>query len=86
MVRERKKGDTHQPINPYNLCILVKPKNLNAESPSKNCVSGIALVADSRLSHPLFDMIGGGVLEDEGDTYVFETGVLCGLQSVFVVR
>ena len=43
---------TYQPTNPYNLCFLVNPRNLNADSPSKNWVSGIALPADSRFSHP----------------------------------
>ena len=52
------KGDsvtnkTHHPPNPYNRCIRVKPKNLNAESPSKNWDSGIAPLAASRLNHPL---------------------------------
>ena len=39
--------------NPYSLCVLVKPRNENADSPSKNWVSGITPLASSRLSHPL---------------------------------
>lgn len=40
-------------MNPYNLVVFDRPKNLNAESPSKNCVSGTTLVPASRLNHPL---------------------------------
>ena len=35
----------------------VSPRALNAESPSKNCVSGIVPAADSRLNHPLDAML-----------------------------
>lgn len=44
---------THQPTNPYRRCVRVKLRKLNAESPSKNAVSGIAPPAVSRLNHPL---------------------------------
>jgi len=43
----------HHPAKPYNLCVLVRPRNENADSPSKNWVSGITPLADSRLNHPL---------------------------------
>jgi hypothetical protein len=49
----KKKQYTHQPINPYNLVVFDSFKNLNAESPSKKCVSGTRLAPASRLSHPL---------------------------------
>lgn len=45
--------DTHHPMNPYNRCVLVRPRKLNAESPSKNCVSGMTPPAASRLNQPL---------------------------------
>lgn len=48
---------THQPINPYNLVVRDSPRNLNAESPSKNCVSGTPMPADSRLSQPLLAIL-----------------------------
>ena len=39
-------------------CMRVKPRNLNAESPSKNCVSGMAPPAASRLNQPFeFDIL-----------------------------
>jgi len=44
-------------MNPYNLVVLDKPKNLNAESPSKNCVSGTTLAPASRLNHPLLGIV-----------------------------
>ena len=40
-------------MKPYNLVVLDKPRNLKAESPSKNCVSGIVPPAVSRLNQPL---------------------------------
>jgi len=54
------------PTKPYSLCVLVRPKNENAESPSKNCVSGTTLVADSRLNHPLDDILGIIIREVNG--------------------
>ena len=46
------KTKTYHPMNPYNRVVLDNPRDLNAESPSKNCVSGMTLVADSRFNHP----------------------------------
>ena len=56
--REDRKNATqrrnaHHPAKPYSLCVLVKPRNENADSPSKNWVSGITPLAASRLNHPL---------------------------------
>jgi hypothetical protein len=45
--------NAHHPPKPYNLCVLVKPRNENADSPSKNWVSGITPLAASKLNHPL---------------------------------
>jgi len=45
--------NAHHPANPYSLCVLVKPRDENADSPSKNWVSGITPLAASRLNHPL---------------------------------
>lgn len=44
---------THHAPKPYSRCVRDNPRNLKAESPSKNCVSGSAPVAASRLNHPL---------------------------------
>lgn len=44
-------------MNPYNRCVLVRPRKLNAESPSKNCVSGMTPPAASRLNQPLEEVI-----------------------------
>lgn len=48
--------ETHQPPNPYSLCVRESSRNLKAESPSKNCVSGMVPATESRLNHPL-DMV-----------------------------
>jgi len=55
--RLSKKPTARQPINPYNLVVRDSPRNLNAESPSKNCVSGTPMPADSRLSQPLLAIL-----------------------------
>lgn len=64
---------TYHPTKPYNRCVRVRPRNLNAESPSKNCVSGMTPPAASRLNQPLDaaislcaqELSGMGLLEGE---------------------
>jgi len=50
---ERRQG-THQPMKPYKRVVFDKLRNLKAESPSKNDVSGTILLEPpaSRLNHP----------------------------------
>ena len=45
------------PHKPTQNAHLVKPRKLNAESPSKNCVSGMVPPIDSRLNQPLLDIL-----------------------------
>lgn len=45
-------GLTYQPMNPYSRACRERPRNLNAESPSKYWVSGRAEPARSRFNHP----------------------------------
>ena len=49
----RRRRNAHHPAKPYSLCVLVKPRNENADSPSKNWLSGITPLAASKLNHPL---------------------------------
>jgi hypothetical protein len=70
-------GQTHHPMNPYNLCVLDSARNLNAESPSKNCVSGMAPFADSRLNQPLLAIVRqnfekDGIRSYSSPTWMFE--------------
>ena len=59
---------THQPPNPYSLCVRERLRNLKAESPSKNCVSGMVPATVSRLNHPRDMAFVGlaGVYKDYG--------------------
>lgn len=64
-------------MNPYNLCVLDNPRKLNAESPSKNCVSGMTPPAASRLNQPLLAMARynyeeDGIKNDSNVTWMFE--------------
>lgn len=57
-VQDRTKvEEAHHPMKPYNRWVLDSPRNLNAESPSKNWVSGIAPLAASRLNQPLLAIL-----------------------------
>lgn len=55
--KARQDRNTHHPAKPYSLCVLVKPRDANADSPSKNWVSGITPLAASKLNHPLLGIV-----------------------------
>jgi hypothetical protein len=50
--RRTNEDRTHQIPKPHSRCIRVSPRNLNADSPSKNWESGMTFLADSMFSHP----------------------------------
>ena len=62
---QRSQGLSYHPINPYNRCIRVKPRNENADSPSKYWLSGTRFGVESRLNQPLFDAIFDSVVDCE---------------------
>lgn len=53
-------------MNPYNRVVLLRlnPSFLNADSPSKNWLSGTIPAAASRLNHPLFDILLSSLHDD----------------------